>query len=184
MKHELFIIITPAAGSTFRPLSQTTISKREFKNGHISRFCFVFQVIQVISSAKFFSAEEVDFSFNSKTKEHPQISKPSFYVQCSNLGRNESAPQTQSNVSWISSKAELEISFMKTRLEMRVWESGRVLHLAFEHKWNLTSQLDKLYLSSWLVTLASGPYSNNLTSYSLSSQLAKTTCMVKTSKTT
>jgi len=28
--------------------------------------------------------------------------------------------------------------------------------LAFEHKWNLTSQLDKLRLSSWLVTSASG----------------------------
>ena len=39
---------------------------------------FVFQVIQVISSEKNFSAEEVDLSFNSKTKEHPQISKPSF----------------------------------------------------------------------------------------------------------
>ena len=27
-------------------------------------------------------------------------------------------------VSWISSKAEHEISFIKTRLEMWVWESG------------------------------------------------------------
>ena len=56
-----------------------------------------FQVIQVISSANFFyaeevdlsfdsetkehllSAEEVDLSFNSETKEHPQISNPSFW---------------------------------------------------------------------------------------------------------
>jgi len=48
-----------------------------------------------------------------------------FFYKCSNSGRNESTPQTQSNVSWISSKAELEISFMKTRLEMWVWERGR-----------------------------------------------------------
>jgi len=67
------------AGSIFGPLSQTHISKREFKNGHISRFCSVFQVIQVISSGKYFSAEEVDLSFNSETKEHPQISNPSFW---------------------------------------------------------------------------------------------------------
>ena len=65
--------------SIFRPLSQTHISKRELKNGHISRFCSVFQVIQVISLAKVFSAEEVDLSFNSETKEHPQISNPSFW---------------------------------------------------------------------------------------------------------
>jgi len=48
-----------------------------------------------------------------------------FFYKCSHSGRNESTPQTQSNVSWISSKAELEISFKKTRLEMWVWESGR-----------------------------------------------------------
>jgi len=57
----------------------THISKSEFKNGHISGFCSVFQVIQVISSAKFFSAEEVDLSFNSETKEHSQISNPAFW---------------------------------------------------------------------------------------------------------
>ena len=57
--------ITPVAGSIFRPLFQTHLSKSEFKNGHISRFCSVFQVIQVIWLAKFFSAEEVDLSFNS-----------------------------------------------------------------------------------------------------------------------
>jgi len=39
---------------------------------------FFWKVIQVISSEKFFSAEEVDRSFNSETKEHPQISNPSF----------------------------------------------------------------------------------------------------------
>jgi len=48
--------VTPVAWSIFRPLSQTHISKSEFKNGHISRFCSVFQVIQVISSARFLSA--------------------------------------------------------------------------------------------------------------------------------
>ena len=56
-----------------------TIAKREFKNGHISRFCSVFQVIQVISSAKFFSAEKVDLSLNSETKEYFQILNPSFW---------------------------------------------------------------------------------------------------------
>jgi len=125
--------ITPVAGSILRPLSQTHISKREFKNGHISRFCYVFQVIQVISSGKFFIAEEVDLSFNSETKEHPQISNPSFWKRdlktffytCSNSGRNASTPQIQSDVSWISSQAELEMSFIKTRLEMWVQESGR-----------------------------------------------------------
>ena len=73
------ISVTPVAASIFRPLSQTHMSKREFKNGHISRFCSVFQIIQVISSAKFLSAEEVDLSFNSETKEHPQISNASFW---------------------------------------------------------------------------------------------------------
>jgi len=71
--------LTPVAGSIFRPLSQTHIPKSEFKNGLISRFCSIFQVIQVISSAKFFSAEEVGLSFNSVTKEHYQISNPSFW---------------------------------------------------------------------------------------------------------
>ena len=71
--------ITPVARSIFRPLAQTHISELEFKNGHISRFRFVFQVIQVISSAKFLSAEEIDLSFNPETKEQPQISKPSFW---------------------------------------------------------------------------------------------------------
>jgi len=70
---------TPVTGSIFRPLSQTHICKRELKNDHISRFCSVFQIIQVISSAKFFSAEEVDLRFNSETKEHPQISNASFW---------------------------------------------------------------------------------------------------------
>ena len=70
--------ITPVAGSIFRPLSQTHISKREFKNRIISSFGSIFHVIQVISSGKVFSAEEVELSFNSETKEHPQISNPSF----------------------------------------------------------------------------------------------------------
>jgi len=52
--------LTPVAGSIFGPLSQTLFSKIDFKNCHISRF---FQVIQVILSGKFSSAEEVDLSF-------------------------------------------------------------------------------------------------------------------------
>jgi len=73
------IWFTPVAGSIFGPLFQTHLSKQVFKNGHISRFCFVFQVIQIILSAKFFSAEEVDLSFNSEMNQHPKISKPFFW---------------------------------------------------------------------------------------------------------
>jgi len=63
MSHLAMKSLTQVAGLIFGPLFQTHFSKSEFKNGHISRFCFVFQVIQVISSGKFFSAEEVDLSF-------------------------------------------------------------------------------------------------------------------------
>ena len=56
------------------------------------------------------------------------ISKASFWkgdcakvlqcsIQCSNLRINQSTPQTQSNFIWISSKAELEISFFNSLLE-------------------------------------------------------------------
>jgi len=71
--------LSPVAGSILRPLSQSHIFKREFMNDHISRFCSVFQVIQVISSAKLFYVEEVDISFNSKKKKFSQISKPDFW---------------------------------------------------------------------------------------------------------
>jgi len=47
-----------------------------------------------------------------------------FFYKCSDLGRNESTPQTHNNVSWISSKAELEISFLNLLIEIWVWESG------------------------------------------------------------
>jgi len=47
-----------------------------------------------------------------------------FSIKCSNSGMDESTPQTQSNVIWISSKAELEISFFNSLLEKWVWESG------------------------------------------------------------
>jgi len=36
----------------------------------------------------------------------------SFSIKRSNSGINESTPQTQSNVIWISSKAKLDISFL------------------------------------------------------------------------
>jgi len=48
------------AGPIFGPLSQWDISKSEFKNGQISKSCFVFQVIQLILLGNFFSAEEVE----------------------------------------------------------------------------------------------------------------------------
>ena len=41
-----------------------------------------------------------------------------FFYKRSNSGRNESTPQTQNNVRWISSKAELEILFLNSLLEM------------------------------------------------------------------
>jgi len=78
-KNQMGSTIPPEAKSIFRPLFQTHISKREFENGHISRFFSVFQVIPVISSGKFYSAEEVDLSFNSETKEHLKISDPFFW---------------------------------------------------------------------------------------------------------
>ena len=90
----------PVAGSIFRPLFQTPISKREFKNGHISRFCFVFQVIQVISSGKFFSAE-VDLALTQKRRKTPRFQSllcgketvKTFFYKFSNSGRNESTPK-------------------------------------------------------------------------------------------
>ena len=125
-------VITPVTESIFGPLSQTHISKSEFKNGHISRFCSVFQVIQVISSAKFFSAEEVDLTISASTQKRRHTPRfrtllsgketvKTFFYKCSNSGRNESTPQTQNNVSWISSKAELEISFLNSLSEM--WQN-------------------------------------------------------------
>jgi len=134
----------PVAGSIFGPLSQTHISKSEFKNGHISRFCSVFQVIQVISSAKFFSAEEVDLSFNSWIWIHESDFKDFFLekrlwkrfsIKCSNSGINESTPQTQNNVKWISSKADLKISFLNSLLEMWVWESDPKIDPATGATW-------------------------------------------------
>ena len=61
---------TPVAGSIFRPLSLNSKIRKwsEFIDGHIPRFCSIFQVIQVISLAKFFLAEEVDLRFNSVIK--------------------------------------------------------------------------------------------------------------------
>ena len=113
--------------------SQTHISKSGLKHGHISRFCSVFQLIQVISSAEFVSAEEVNLSPNSWIWIHESDFKgfflekrpwKGFSIKCSNSGINESTPQTQSNVVWISSKAELEISFLNSLLEKWVWESS------------------------------------------------------------
>jgi len=67
---------TPVVGSIFVPLFQNHFSKRDFKNGHISRFTPF--LIQVIFSGRFCSTEEIDLSFVSIKKKHPKISKPSF----------------------------------------------------------------------------------------------------------
>jgi len=48
------VILTLVAGPIFGPLFQGDISKSDFKNGHISKSCFVFQVIQVFLSRKFY----------------------------------------------------------------------------------------------------------------------------------
>jgi len=116
----------------FWAFSQTHISKSELKNGHISRFCSIFQVIQVISSAKFFLLKKLTSTSIQKRRNTPRFRSllfekeivKTFFYQCSNLGRNESTPQTQNNVSWVSSRAELEISFLNSLSEMWVWESG------------------------------------------------------------
>ena len=119
-----FNVVYAGSRIYFWTFSQAHISKSELKDGHISRFCSIFQVIQVISSAKFFSAEEVDLSFNSETKPRfrnllfGKETVKTFFYQCSNSGRNESTPQTQTNVRWMSSKAELEISFLNSLVEM------------------------------------------------------------------
>ena len=67
-------IINAGSRINFGPLSRSSNSESDFKNGHISRFCPVFQVIQVISPGKFCSAEEIDLSFISITK--PPLTKP------------------------------------------------------------------------------------------------------------
>ena len=59
--------------------------KNEFKNGQISKSCFVFQVILVISSAKFSSAEEVDLSFISWIWIHGSDFKGFFWEDCENV---------------------------------------------------------------------------------------------------
>ena len=60
-----------------------------------------------------------------------------FFYKCSNSGRNESTPQTQNIVSWISSKAELEISFLNSLLEMWVWKSDPKIDPATCGRWNM-----------------------------------------------
>jgi len=71
--------LTSVAGPIPGPLSRLGSGKSEsdFKNGHISRFCFVFQIIQVISSGKF--AEEVPQSFFHEQFFKDVISKASFW---------------------------------------------------------------------------------------------------------
>jgi len=61
----------------FGPLSRSSNFEPGFKNSHISRFCLFFQVIHVILSGKFHSAEEVDLSFIS-IKKSPLMKPPDF----------------------------------------------------------------------------------------------------------
>ena len=112
--------------------SQTHISKSGLKHGHISRFCSVFQLIQVISSAEFVSAEEVNLSPNSWIWIHESDFKgfflekrpwKGFSIKCSNSGINESTPQTQSNVFGYQVKQNLK-SRSWTHFS-GVWESGQ-----------------------------------------------------------
>jgi len=69
----------------------------------------------------------------------------------------------------LCSKREFEDRFSDLYLDLV--QNTRVLHLCFG---NLKSQLDKLHLSSWLVTLAIGPFSNHWTSCELTSYLSRT----------
>jgi len=71
--------LTLVAGSIFRLRSQTHISKRQFKNERPYLqilLCFSSNPSNLVGKV---SAEEVDLSFKSETKEHPQISKPSLW---------------------------------------------------------------------------------------------------------
>jgi len=69
-----------------------------------------------------------------------------FFFQCSNSGINESTPQTQSYVIWMSSKAELGIPSLNSLLE----KSGKVFRklilrpvlLRFEREQNETRKGD------------------------------------------
>jgi len=47
-----------------------------------------------------------------------------FFYKCSNSGINNSTSQTPNNVSWISSKAKLEISLLKSRWWKKLRKSG------------------------------------------------------------
>ena len=57
LPHRVHFESHASSRTNFKPLSKKDISKSDVKNGQISRFCFVFQVIQVILSGKFCSAE-------------------------------------------------------------------------------------------------------------------------------
>jgi len=159
-------------------LSQTHLSRLEFKNGHISGFCFVFQVIQVVSSRKFSSAEEVDLSFMWWIWIHESDfleKRPWNFcsIKFLNSGINKSTAQTQSNVIWISSKAELEISFLNSLLEKWVWQSGPKIDLATG---GTLDQTDMKY-NSWEFVLAMSAIQLfeifHLFSWSIRSELSK-----------
>jgi len=76
------------------------------------------------------NADEVELSFISWIWIHESDFKgfflekgpwKGFSIKCSNSGINKSTPQTRSNVILISSKAELEISFLNSVLEKCHW---------------------------------------------------------------
>ena len=110
------------------------------------------------------------------------------FYRYSNSRRSDSTPHIQSNVRWIKSKAELEISFMKTRVEKWVWESGPKIDpatgvgLFLAHKptktqiqiWKKTRTKTKRYIHTHL-----GTHSNTIKHahvQSVSVQSVSTTC--------
>jgi len=108
--------------------------KREFKNGHISRFfCFsskpsnlVGKVLQKKTSRCW---PQLHFMNDVSCRDFKVFflekrSWKSFSIQCSNSGINDSTLQTQSNVSWIANKTEIMI-FLNSDLEISLLESGR-----------------------------------------------------------
>ena len=91
-------LITPVAGSNFGPLSQTHFSKSEFKNSHISRFCFVYEVLHVMSLGKFSLRRKLTSVSTHESESMNLISKASCWKRdskkvsypMSNTGINES----------------------------------------------------------------------------------------------
>ena len=124
--------LTLVTGSILRPLSQTDISKCDFKDGHISRLCFVFRVIQVIIRKVFLCGGSWPL-IQIRSEGAPPDFKAFFFEKrpCKHFSTNvpirgEMNPLHKHKGMSVGYqvKQNLKISFMKTHLEKWSWESG------------------------------------------------------------